>query len=112
MQIQSNLNARVALANEAFYEYFTLINFSIGRSGNNKWLPRSPDLAPLDLYLWRKLKEQVYRERVTTEDDMREHIRRGCFAIDPSKIRRAVLTVSQRCRSCVDAQARHFEHLF
>ena len=29
----------------------------IGRLGNNRWATRSQDLAPMDFYLWGKLKQ-------------------------------------------------------
>ncbi|KZC14185.1 hypothetical protein WN55_06265 [Dufourea novaeangliae] len=46
----------------------------IGRAENHKWTARSPDLTPLDFYLWGKLKQQVYNEILTTKEDMKERI--------------------------------------
>ena len=37
----------------------------IGRSDNTKWSARSPDLTPLDFYLWGTFKQQVYNELQT-----------------------------------------------
>ena len=37
-----------------------LPNRWIGRDGAVRWVPRSPDLTPLDLYLWGHLKSNVY----------------------------------------------------
>lgn len=53
----------------------------IGRIENHKWPPRSPDLIPLDFFLWGKLKADVYHNALTTKD-MRERIQRACGAID------------------------------
>ncbi|KYN04950.1 hypothetical protein ALC62_04166 [Cyphomyrmex costatus] len=83
----------------------------IGRSGYNKWPACSPDLTPMDFYLWGKLKQQAYSEMPTTREDTKERIRRACVAIDPNEIRRAVLSVSTYFRKCVDVQGHHFEHL-
>ncbi|KZC10809.1 hypothetical protein WN55_01821 [Dufourea novaeangliae] len=44
----------------------------IGCAGNHKWPACSPDLTPLDFYLWGKLKQQVYNEILTTKEDMKE----------------------------------------
>ncbi|EZA51396.1 hypothetical protein X777_09665, partial [Ooceraea biroi] len=34
----------------------------IGRGGRISWPARSPDLTPLDLFLWGHLKNEVYRD--------------------------------------------------
>ncbi|KOC63370.1 hypothetical protein WH47_04088 [Habropoda laboriosa] len=73
----------------------------IGRSGSNKWPVRSPVLTPLDFYLWEKLKEQVYREKLTTKVDVQERIKRACSVIDTNEICEAVSSVLQRFRLCI-----------
>jgi len=83
----------------------------IGRSGIQKWPPRSPDLTPLDFYLWGKLKQQVYNEVPTSKEDMKERIRRACSMIDTNEIRNAIFSMTNRFRACIDAQGHHFEHL-
>ncbi|EFN67942.1 hypothetical protein EAG_00133, partial [Camponotus floridanus] len=83
----------------------------IGRSGIQKWPPRSPDLTPLDFYLWGKLKQQVYNEVPTSKEDMKERIRRACSMIDTNEIRNAIFSITNRFRTCIDAQGHHFEHL-
>jgi hypothetical protein len=40
----------------------------IGRGGPNAWLPRSPDLNPLEFYLWEDLKTIVYAAPVDKEE--------------------------------------------
>ncbi|GBM70077.1 hypothetical protein AVEN_237189-1 [Araneus ventricosus] len=36
----------------------------IGRSAVMAWPPRSPDITPLDFYLWGHVKQHVYSERI------------------------------------------------
>jgi len=36
----------------------------IGRRGAIKWPPRSPDLTPLDYFMWGYLKERVYKTKI------------------------------------------------
>lgn len=36
----------------------------IGRDGPTVWPPRSPDITPLDFFLWGYVKDEVYRTRV------------------------------------------------
>jgi hypothetical protein len=38
------------------------------------WPPRSPDLTPLDLFLWGSGKDQEYSQGVNTQDELREQI--------------------------------------
>jgi hypothetical protein len=43
------------------------VNFTgrwIGKGGPIVWLPCSPDLVPLDFFLWGYVMEQTYRQRV------------------------------------------------
>jgi len=46
----------------------------IGRGGPLAWPPRSPDLNPLDFYLWGHIKTLVYRTKPTSIDDLKERI--------------------------------------
>ncbi|CAH2001904.1 unnamed protein product, partial [Acanthoscelides obtectus] len=47
----------------------------IGRGGPVAWPPRSPDLNPLDFFVWGFLKEKVYQTPVTTRDMLISRIR-------------------------------------
>lgn len=51
-------------------------NHWIGRGGPIAWPARSPDLTPLDFFLWGYVKQEVYKERTTTVEDMKERIRK------------------------------------
>ncbi|CAH2004529.1 unnamed protein product [Acanthoscelides obtectus] len=56
----------------------------IGRGGPVAWPPRSPDLNPLDFFVWGFLKEKVYQTPVTTRDMMLiDIIRNACDKIRP-----------------------------
>ena len=46
----------------------------IGRGGPIQWPARSPDITPLDFFLWGTLKDIVYRNVPTTADNMRQRI--------------------------------------
>ena len=38
---------------------------------------RSPDLTPLDFFLWGQVKNEVYASEVHTEDELRQRIERA-----------------------------------
>ncbi|KAJ4437504.1 hypothetical protein ANN_17649 [Periplaneta americana] len=40
-----------------------------------QWSARSPDLSPLDFFLWGTVRDSVYQNILTTPDDMEQHIR-------------------------------------
>lgn len=53
----------------------------IGRGGPISWAPRSPDLTPLDFYLWGYIKTNVYKTSVSDIDDLKDRIEREIKAI-------------------------------
>jgi hypothetical protein len=62
----------------------------IGRRGAIKYPPRSPDLTPLDFYLWGTLKDEVHRQRPAT----RETIEASCAATTPDTLTAVVRSVA------------------
>ena len=48
-------------------------NRCLGRGGPDAWPPRSPDLTPLDYYLWGHMKT-VYETKVESTAALRDHI--------------------------------------
>lgn len=81
----------------------------IGLNGPVKWPPRSPDLTPLDFFLWGYLKELVYQEPVHNADELKERIRQKCAEIPGAMIRRATLAVNNRCMICALHHGQQFE---
>ncbi|OXU20115.1 hypothetical protein TSAR_016502 [Trichomalopsis sarcophagae] len=83
----------------------------IGRGGPIAWSPRSPDLTPLDFYLWGYLNDTVYRERPTTANDMRISIENACANIPRNVLIRTVEHFQQRLQLCLQVGEATFEHL-
>jgi hypothetical protein len=71
---------------------------------------RSPDLTPLDFYLWGSLKGDIYRRKPATLDDLRENIAMSCAAIMLDTLQNVVHAAVRRLRQCLDADGGHFEH--
>ncbi|CAK9803098.1 hypothetical protein ANTQUA_LOCUS3581 [Anthophora quadrimaculata] len=53
----------------------------IGRDGPIQFPARSPDLTPLDFFLWGYLKDKVYVKVSTTVSDMKQYIIDECGKI-------------------------------
>ncbi|KFM57833.1 hypothetical protein X975_26151, partial [Stegodyphus mimosarum] len=54
----------------------------IGRGGPIPWPPRSPDITPLDFFLWRFVKDNIYRRRVSNMDDLKARITTAIASVD------------------------------
>ncbi|KFM70899.1 hypothetical protein X975_03732, partial [Stegodyphus mimosarum] len=54
----------------------------IGRGGLIPWPPRSPDITPLDFFLWGFVKDNVYRRRVSNMDDLKARITTAIASVD------------------------------
>ena len=85
----------------------------IGRNGPVAWSPPSPDLSPIDSYLWGQVKNEVYSTTVTNVDKLWERIVATFVAIrnQPGQLERVRESIMRRLNGCVAANGRHFEHL-
>lgn len=83
----------------------------IGRHGPVPWPPRSPDMTPLDFFLWGYIKDRVYARETTTPDALKLKITQVCREIPESVIRRATANVVNRCQCCVASSGDLFEHI-
>ena len=77
------------------------------------WPPRSPDLTPLDFYLWGDIKRIVYSEEITSRTQLREKI---ISAFEQVKTQTFVLlnlknNLVRRANLCLQINAGHFEQL-
>ena len=85
----------------------------IGRYSPMRWPPRSPDLTPLDFYIWNTLKEQVYQIRIQTREDLIERIHLCCGEIRQKhcELRRFVDSLRNRSVKCIEQGGEYSEQL-
>lgn len=83
----------------------------IGRGGPLAWPPRSPDLTPMDFFLWGYVKDMVYRDEPTTSEDMKQRIRRAFESVSPRMLSEVRNNLSNRFVVCVEQEGRNFEQL-
>lgn len=81
----------------------------IGTQGPVRWPARSPDLTPLDFWLWGYLQDQVYLARPENEEILRQRIINACREIPPNLILNATYGVARRCELCVQRGGGQFE---
>lgn len=85
----------------------------IGRAGPQPWPPRSPDINPLDFFLWGHLKSLVYRTPVQNEEDLRNRIQESCEIIrnTPGIFERVRQSMIRRINACIEVGGCHFQQL-
>ncbi|XP_015124325.1 uncharacterized protein LOC107046257 [Diachasma alloeum] len=84
---------------------------SLGCFGSLRWPARSPDLTPLDFFLWGYLKEQVYKTEPETAEDLVARLHAAVTNVDPEKLRLVRMGVLRRIHACVAAGGGHFQQL-
>ena len=84
----------------------------IGRNGPVSWPPRSPDLTPLDFCLWGWLKDEVYKEKANTREELIVRIMNNAALIKERQddLRRATHGVVKRIRKCIAVGGGIFEN--
>lgn len=101
--IHSTRNVRRWL-DETFYRRW------IGRFSENPWPARSPDLTPLDFFLWGYLKHKVYKHRPFRDLGHLEHTIRNCAAeITPQMVRNVHREMQRRTILCMERDGGHVE---
>lgn len=84
----------------------------IGTNGQTKWPPRSPDLTPLDFFLWGYVKNLVYKNTYESVNELQTELKRIILNIHHSKIKKATGSeIIKRVQLCIQQEGRHFEHL-
>jgi hypothetical protein len=84
----------------------------IGRGGPRNWPARSPDLNPLDFFLWGHVKNVVYRHPIDTEEQqLKGRIQEAFATITPEMVRNSKRSLLRRARLCLQMNGGHFEHL-
>ncbi|GBN14024.1 hypothetical protein AVEN_109008-1 [Araneus ventricosus] len=82
----------------------------IGYGGLQEWPPRSPDLIPMDFFLWEYLKQQVYATPPPTLQDLERRITDACANLTPAMLHRVQREVQARGQMCIVADGEKFEH--
>ena len=73
----------------------------MGRAGPIPWPARSPDLSPLDFWLWGYLRDQVYRQQLDTLRELRMAIENAIQAIPARMVHNATLKVVENARKLI-----------
>lgn len=83
----------------------------IGRRGAIEWPARSPDLTPLDFFLWGHLKSVVYTPQPQSIAELRQRIIEECRSIPRHVFQNVREHVEQRLYCCLATNGQHIEQL-
>ena len=81
----------------------------IGRGGPIAWPPRSPDLTPLDFFLWGYVKDKVYATPVRDLRDLRERIIEAIESISEDMLQRTWQEIVHRLDIVTVTAGAHIE---
>jgi hypothetical protein len=81
----------------------------IGRGGPISWAPRSPDLTPLDFFLWGYVKTNVYKTKVNNITDLKDRIEQEIKAIKKETLENVFDGIVKRLKVCIDVNGDTFE---
>ncbi|RLU25143.1 hypothetical protein DMN91_003235 [Ooceraea biroi] len=83
----------------------------MGRYGPIRWPARSPDLNPLDFFLWGYCKEVIYRQLPETIEELNDKLHHAIFSIEDEVLEKTQENLLRRMRACITMDGGHFEHL-
>lgn len=83
----------------------------IGRRGAIEWPPRSPDLSPLDFFLWGHIKNKVYSTPPASLEDLRRRIIDVCREVTPQFLQNVRERFEANLYYCMEVNGQHFQHL-
>ena len=83
----------------------------IGRNGPIHWPARSPDLTPLDYFLWGHIKEMVYKNRPTDNEELRVKIAEAVQSVTKVTINKTFENFQKRVILCNEVNGAHFQHI-
>ena len=88
-------------------------NCWLGHGGPVAWPPRSPDLTPIDYYVWCHMKTLVYESKVDSRTALRDQIFAAPEYIEnhPDSVASAIQSLLIGAENCLATRGGHFEQL-
>ncbi|KAJ4441815.1 hypothetical protein ANN_11674 [Periplaneta americana] len=83
----------------------------IGRGGPTPWPPRSPDVTPLNFFLWGFVKDKVYRNPVTDIAELSGRIYREIGLFTPEMLSRVWQEIEYHLDIALATNDAHIEHI-
>ncbi len=73
------------------------------------WAQRSPDLTPLDFFLWGHIKTNIYKTRIKDLNDSKAPIIQQIQLIEKQTLHDVFLEIVRRLNLCISLEGNTFE---
>jgi hypothetical protein len=83
----------------------------IGYRGPWRWPPRSPDLTPVDFFLWGHIKNLVYSRPVHNRDELLNRVEISFQGLRDQTRRATTYEMERRVLKCLAQNGSHIEHI-
>ena len=83
----------------------------IGRRGPIEFPPQSPDITPMDFFVWGVIKDSVYSRKPRSVEDLRQFVIDAFANLDHDLCTKVCHSVVSHCRECIKAEGLQFEYL-
>ena len=83
----------------------------IDRRGPIEFPPRSPDITPMDFFVWVVIKDSVYSRKPRSVEDLRQFVIDAVTNLGHDLCTKVCQSVVSRCRECIGAEGLQFEYL-
>jgi hypothetical protein len=88
----------------------TFPNRWMGRNSPNlPWPPYSPDLTPMDFFLWGWVKQHVYRTPVVDLGDLHGRIEQAFLDLPMEMVNRSINSYARRLQVCIERDGKSVE---
>ena len=88
------------------------LNYLEFANGGLEWPPYSPDLNPLDFFLWDYLKDKVYENNPETLSALKKQIIFEIDNIEVDVLPRVIQNFCKRLELCQEGDGSHFAHIY
>ena len=82
----------------------------ISRCGEHEWTPYSPDLNPLDFFFWGHAMAEVFCQKPSTIEELKQVVEDMAANLSGEIIRKVMENFRRRCEACVSANGGAFEY--
>lgn len=74
----------------------------------DQWIPKSPDAAPMDYYVWGWMKNRIRKREIKTKEELKQAILETWDELPLESIRNALKAWTVRLQKIIDAKGGHF----
>lgn len=82
----------------------------LGTSGPIRWPARSPDMTPMDFFLWGFLKNLIYSAHFNNINELERNFRLSLRKVSRIHLYNALRNIEKRCRFCIQYNGLQFEN--